>query len=568
MTVQILPVRRPLWPIRELRLFVLLYLGLLVASCADRRQGVESASAHGSAISGPRFTDITRAAGITYQWSIPDKRPLNLLQTIGNGCALFDYDGDGNLDILLVGSKLALYRGDGHGHFADVSRQSGVADLSGRFLGCAAGDYDNDGRPDLYISGYRTGALLHNERGARFRDVTRESGIAPQPWGTSCAFADIDGDGRLDLYIGNYVKFGPDTVPQMCKRNGIPTSCGPIAYQAERGALYRNLGGGQFRNDTSAMGADCVSGKALGVAFAPSGQHAPLLAIANDEVPGDLLRLDGARFVNDGPRSGTGFSDAGNAHGGMGIDWGDYDNDGRLDLAVATFEDEVKPVFHNESNGYFEDRSQSLGVAVTALPYVAFGIKWFDFDNNGWLDLCVTNGHISDNVAEFDQAHTYRQPTLLFHNVQGTRFEEIGRAVGPDFARPIVGRGLAVGDIDNDGRQDMLIVDSEGAPILLHNETPQAGHWLLVKLVGTKCNRDGYGAIVTAAVNGHTLTRHCHSDGSYLSASDPRVHFGMGPATSADLTVRWPDGTAESFPTVQADRQITLREGSGHPLMR
>lgn len=555
-----------------------LALTVLAASCSGPKQGAvpPPAASHASASAvraeGPRFENISSSAGITYRWTIPGSRPLNLLQTIGNGCGLFDYDGDGSLDVLLIGRAIALYRGDGRGHFTDVSKQVGLSSLSGQFLGCAIGDYDNDGRPDLYVSGYRTGVLLHNENGGLFRDVTRQAGLKAQPWGTSCAFADVDGDGRLDLYVGNYVKFGPDTVPQMCRHDGIATTCGPLAYEAETGVLYLNAGGGRFEDVTREMGANHVSGKALGVAAAPGAQGSPLLAIANDEMPGDLLALKrmpaGRRFVNEGPQSGTGFSDAGKPHGGMGIDWGDYDNDGRLDLAVATFEEEVKPLFHNEGQGYFEDRSQALGVASAALPYVSFGMKWLDVDNDGWLDLAVTNGHIADNVEAYDQTHAYRQPSLLFHNMQGSRFEEIGRTASPDLARPIVGRGLAIGDIDNDGRMDLLLVDSEGAPILLRNQTPHAGHWLLVKLVGTKCNRDAYGAIITAVWGGHTLVRHCHSDGSYLSASDSRVHFGLGKATQADLTIRWPDGTTESFPSIPADRQITLNEGTGRPIPR
>jgi enediyne biosynthesis protein E4 len=532
-----------------------------------------------------RFVDITQIAGIRYRWEIPGKRPLNLLQTIGNGCALFDYDGDNNLDALLVGPKLALYRGDGQGHFRDVTRETNLDKYSGQFLGCASGDYDNDGYPDLYISGYRTGLLLHNEptknerpttNGSsssgvrpsslvvrRFRDVTTQAGLKPQPWGTSCAFGDVDRDGRLDLYVGNYVKFSPATIPQLCARGGHLTACGPLSYQPEFGVLYLNRGKGIFAESTRLWGADKVSGKALGVAFAPGIRDGGLaLAIANDVMPGDLLTANGRRFTNVGLLSGMAYTAEGKPYGGMGIDWGDYNNDGSLDLAVATFEGEAKPIFRNEGNGFFEDQSQALGLTAKTLPYVAFGMKWLDFNNDGWLDLMISNGHVANNIADYDKVHTYRQPTLLFANHAGQQFEEISARSGPDLVRPLVGRGLATGDIDNDGKVDVLLVDSEGSPLLLHNQTASDSHWLRVKLIGTRCNRDGFGAVVTADTGSATLTRHCHTDGSYLSASDARLHFGLGAATRVTITVRWPDGHVDKFPDVSADQQITIREGA------
>ena len=516
-------------------------------------------------VGGVRFVDRAPEAGLHYGWKIAGKRPCNLLQTIGNGCAFLDYNGDGNLDILLVGPRVALYRGDGAMRFTDVSHETGIDRLKGQFLGCATGDYDNDGWTDIYISGYRTGVLLHNEGGRALRDVTAEAGLKPQPWGTSAAFYDVDGDGLLDLYIGNYVRFGPETVPQLCSRGGHMTACGPLAYEPERGVLLRNLGHGRFRDVTREWGAEKVSGKALGVAFVPGERGEPVLAIANDEMPGDLLVWSGRSFTNRGETAGTGFSAAGKAYAGMGLDWGDYDNDGRLDLAVASFEDEAKLVFRNEGGDYFQEVSASLGVSEPSTPYVAFGEKWIDLDNDGWLDLVMANGHTSDNVADLDTLHTYRQRSLLFRNLEGKRMVEIGAQASPAIALPIVGRGLAVGDIDNDGRQDILLVDSEGAPVLLHNESRPTGHWLLVRLVGTRGNRDGYGAVVTAQGGGRTLTRHCHADGSYLSASDSRVHFGLASETRASIVVRWRNGRSESFGEMPVDHVVTLTEGAGKP---
>ncbi len=542
-------------------------IALILAACAGCGPKTGSRpSPHSEALS-PRvlFTDVAKQAGLDYTWTIPGKRPLNILETIGNGCAFLDYNNDGNLDILLVGPSLALYQGDGHGHFTDVTHQTGLDKFHGHYLGCAVGDYDNDGYDDIYISGYRTGLLLHNEHGKSFRDVTAQSGIAPQPWGTSCAWGDIDNSGRLDLYICNYVVFGPNTKPQLCVENNTQTSCGPYEYTALKGVMYRNLGGGRFKEVTADVGADKVSGKALGVAFADfnsSGYQS--LVISNDEMPGDLLENTGGHFKNIGPDSGTAFSQTGQPHGGMGVDWGDYVGDGRLDMAVATFRTEPKEIYRNMGHDTFIDESASLGVAIPTTPNVAFGMKWIDFTNSGSLGLMITSGHISDNMDKIEQGAHYREPTQLFVNDGPSGFADLSSSSGPDLQRPIVGRGLATGDYDNDGRLDALVVDSEGSPLLLHNMSSPVGHWLEVDLVGTKSNRDGYGALLTASFAGRSELQLCHSDGSYMSSSDKRVHFGLGPATTIDkLVIHWPSGTVDTLNNLSVDRVITVKEGKG-----
>ena len=450
-----------------------------------------------------------------------------------------------------------------------MSHQAGLDTLRGHFLGCAVGDYDNDGYEDVYVSGYRTGLLLHNEAaaggGRRFRDVTAQAGLRPQPWGTACAFAEIvPGSGRLDLFVGNYVAFGPRTVPQMCPWQGVMVACGPGLYQPEFGALYHNLGGGRFKR--VGWGIDKTSGKVLGVAFADydhSGRQS--MYLANDMVPGDLLHNDGTRLIDVATASGTAFGNDGLPHGGMGLDWGDYDNDGNLDLIVGTFQNQAKSVFHNLGNGLFEERSSALGLA-RPVPFVTFGVKWLDIDNDGWLDLLLTSGHIQDNVAQASKELAYRQPTLCFHNEQGLKFVDVSDQSESALSRPLVGRGLAVGDFDNDGRVDALVVDSEGTPLLLRNESRPVGHWLSLTLEGTKSNRDGLGALVTVRTStpagGLTQTRLCHTDGSYLSASDKRVHLGLGSATSAEtVRVQWPSGRVDVLHHVKADQFLTVREG-------
>ncbi len=557
------------WSARLYGLFIATVVAIGIFGChlehrAPFRSVNPAISLTNASIPPPAFVDVSQSAGLRLQYTIPGKRPLNILQTIGEGCAFLDYNNDGNLDILLVGPKPALYRGDGHGRFTDVTHETGLDGLSGHFLGCAVGDYDNDGFDDIYLTAYRGGVLLHNERGRGFRDVTKASGLTAQPWATSAAFFDADGDGRLDLYVGDYVDFGPHTNPQLCNSQGLATGCGPTDYRALRGALFRNLGGGRFADVTTAWGLDKAQGRTLGVAAAPFGpDFRPTLAIANDETPGDLFVLQGARSRDIGMAAGMALSGS-EKYGGMGIDWGDYDNDGRLDLVIATYQNQSKLVLRNVGDLFEMQETGRLGM-FSSLQYVAFGVKWLDFDNDGWLDLMFANGHTLDNadqVMAFGVVMnpTYRQPIILYQNRGGKYFGDVSNRLAGGAERSIVGRGLAIGDFDNDGRIDALVVDAEGKPLLLHNVEPHAGHWLELKLRGTRSNRDGIGALVTVTASKQRLTRLCTTGGSYLSASDRRVHVGLGKATTATVSIRWPSGITRNYGRITADKIVSLQE--------
>ena len=512
-----------------------------------------------------KFVDIAKSAGIDYEWKPQGVRPLNILQTVGNGCAFLDYNQDGNLDILLVGPKLALYEGDGKGHFKDVTALTGLDKINGHFIGIAVGDYDNDGFDDIYLTGYRCGALLHNEGGMRFKEVTKEAGIPPQKWGTSATFTDIDGDGKLDLYIGNYAQFGPDTKPQLCEMgNHMMSSCGPRFYDPEIGKLYRNLDGKHFADVTKSWNSDKVAGKTLGVVSTDvdsSGRNS--LVLANDEVAGNLLRNVGGKFEEIGAVAGIAFQSTGGVQGGMGIDSGDFDNDGKLDLTVATFQHEPKAVYHNETFDpkypNYTESSGALRIGDKSAPFVAFGVKFLDVDNDGFLDIIFANGHVQDNIDTIDKSTAYRQPLQLFHNFGGKKFAETNG--GDVFQKLIVGRGLAVGDFDNDGKMDVLVVDAEGKPLLLHNESLiQKSHWIGLKIVGLgRNNRDGYGTKITLETDKGKIVRVCHADGSYLSSSDARVHFGLGEGAFKSLTVRTPNGKIQIIKKIELDRYTTVK---------
>lgn len=591
------------FPARVVSLVLPLALVPCLAGCGRARPPQSIAAAAELPV---RFREVTRAAGIDFAPGHGGKHPLTILETAGCGGAFLDYDQDGWLDVFLVGQPsrapgpaCALYRNRGDGTFTDVTRAAGL-DRSATWMGCAVGDYDNDGYPDLLLTGYGTLALFHNEPGGssspagqapgsagsrpaalrtagtaaarvesrRFVDVTQRMGLraAATDWFTSAGWADVDRDGYLDLYVARYVRFDPHT-PQYCSlgldAQGHPVqgSCGPELYAAERGVFYHNRKGQRFEEATARFGLDAARGKGFGVAFGDfNGDGWPDLYLANDRTPGDLFQNHaGRRFTRVGAELGIAYSGDGRPQAGMGVDWGDYDNDGRLDLIVTTFFQERKSLYHNEGPAGFREVSDEAGLAP-AIRYVGWGSRWVDADNDALLDWVVANGHAVDNMDQVDPAQPYPQPAQLFHH-EGELFREIGAQACPALARPIAGRGVAVGDFDNDGRADLLVTNAEGEPLLLHNESAPSHHWLRVTLTGRRSNRGAVGARVWLTAGPVTQMREVTTGGSYLSASDPRLLFGLGSAArTTRLRVRWPGGAVTTLTDLAADRPVTLTE--------
>ncbi|MCS6777222.1 MAG: CRTAC1 family protein [Chloroherpetonaceae bacterium] len=516
------------------------------------------------------FEDIARPAGIDFALGHGGKTPLVVLEVMAAGVAIADFDGDGWMDLFLVGQegtgntgRCALYRNLGNERFQDVTAGSGL-EAPGYYMGCAVGDLDNDGRPDLLVTGYGVNRLYRNRGNFRFVDVTRQSGLespSPTSWHTSASFADIDNDGRLDVYIGRYVIFHDKTV-QLCDYGKLQASCGPLFYDPQIGSLYRNLGGFRFKDVTRQMGVDQAKGKCLGVAFADvNGDGWSDFYLANDEMPGDLfINEKGRTFREEAVMTGVALSAAGQVQGAMGIDWGDYNRDGLLDLIVTTFHFEPTSLYAATRDGVFQNRNVEAGLDQPSRPYVGFGVKWVDLDNDGWLDLPVANGHIHDNQELIDKFSAYRQPIQLFMNQQGRTFVERTAEAGPGFSTPAVGRGLAVGDLNNDGLQDLVVCDLEGPVRVLINRMTGTGNWVRVKLEGTRSNRMGIGAQVRVVAGGRTYLAEARTDGSYLSSNDPRVHIGLGKARPERLEVRWPSGRKTVLSRPPVNRELTIRE--------
>jgi hypothetical protein len=550
---------------------LLLGAGSVLAMLGCNRPGSVGSPVSGTTAT-PRaslFRDVADAAGIDLRWGPRDPSKLTILDMMGFGCAFLDYDGDGKLDILLVArDHVELYRNRGNGTFENVTAHAFPdAPRQPYLMGCSVCDYDLDGHPDIFVSGYGRTILYHNEGDGTFRDVTDGSGLAargPDDWTTSAAWADIDGDGSPDLYVCRYIRFSPGD-RQLCAYDGLDNAavmmaCSPTIYGVEHGSLYRNDGHGKFHEITQQAGLADAHGNGLGCMFCDfNNDGLPDLYIANDQCPADLyLNLGHGRFRNIAVESGTAYDSNGKLIAGMGVDWGDYDNDGRFDLLVAAFSNQPKCLFHNQGNRLFANNSGASGLSAPSLSSLTFGASFVDVDNDGLLDIVLVNGHVQSMAERVDTTTTYYESALLFHNEGGGQFRDITGDAGSEFTQKIVGRGIAVGDYDGDGRLDLLVVNAEGRPLLLHNEEHR-NHFLSLRCFGGNGVSDALGARVSVTTGERTQMREVRAAGSYLSSDAPDVHFGMGDATKADkVTIRWPGGKVSSFASVAADHAYVL----------
>jgi hypothetical protein len=522
------------------------------------------------------FRDITVQSGIDFRHvngATPDKY---MPETMGSGAVFFDFNNDGYVDIFLVNSgslvdkqlsseaQSRLYRNNGDGTFTDVTSESGIV-VHGYGMGACAADYDNDGWEDLYITAFGQNALYHNNRDGKFTDVSAKAGVDLNSWSTSCAFGDINNDGYVDLFVTNYVDFSLHN-NKYCGDyvRGVRAYCHPNVYNGLSDKLYRNNGDGTFTDITRKAGIETNLGKGLGVVFGDYNNDGWIdIFVANDSVPNFLFANQGdGTFKEMALWAGVAVNGNGNPGAGMGIDVGDYDNDGWLDVFVTHLDLEAHTLYRND-HGIFLDSYES-GVGQPSLPFVGFGTAFFDYDNDGLLDLVAANGNVLDNASHFRQSASYAQRKLLFHNEGKGVFKEVGLSSGAAFTVQMVGRGLAVGDIDNDGSLDLLVSNNGQRPELLHNEAGDGNNAILIRTVGTKSNRDGVGARLKLSIGTQTQMREVKAGSSYLSQSDLRVHFGLGKAEHADrLEVRWPSGIVDSMQSVHPNCVLTIVEGEG-----
>jgi hypothetical protein len=541
------------------------------AATGQREATGSSASAQVS------FVEISREAGVNFRHTNGASADKHLVETMGSGGVLFDFDDDGWLDLFLVdGGSLAdprvarqashrLYRNSGGARFEDVTARSGIRHV-GYGMGACAGDYDNDGRVDLYVTSFGTNTLYRNLGHGAFDDVTREARVGTPLWSVGCAFTDIDRDGDLDLFVVNYVEASADRTP-FCgnARLRLRFYCHPLNYDPLPNTLYRNDGNAGFTDISTEAGIAAHRGNGLGVVATDVDEDGwPDLFVANDSVPNFLFRnRDGRRFEEVGLRSGVAVATDGQARAGMGVDAGDVDGDGRAELVVTNLDFETHSLFRGLGRGLFSDATVETGIGVATLPFVGFGVVFLDVDHDGHLDIVVANGHIMDNAPQYRAGATYAQRNLLLHN-RGGRFRDLGPSAGPGFAIEKVSRGLASGDIDNDGDLDLLVTNSGQSIDLLRNDGGERLNSVFVRLVGMRSNRDGIGARIALTAGGRTQVREVKAGSSYLSQNDTRVHFGLGVATLADrLEVRWPSGQTETLRDLPAGRILTIREGKG-----
>ncbi len=532
------------------------------------------------------FVDATDQAGVGFHYTHGGTGRKHFIETMGPGCAFLDYDGDGRLDIYAVnghaldGAEPAeaneLYRNLGDGTFREVGRETGAADR-GYGVGVTAADYDNDGDADIYLTNYGPNVLLGGRGDGTFADHTTRAGVGDSLWGTGCAFLDYDNDGLLDLYVANYVEYsldaeGRDLTPYFLAAPGQEPAVDLRAYPSPENfpgspdVLYRNAGDGTFADVTAAAGVLNPAGKGMGIVCSDyDGDGHVDIFVANDQTANFLYRNGGdGTFTDVALLSGVGYSGDGRPEASMGADFGDYDNDGLLDLVVPNFHREPTSLYRNEGEGLFSWESMRSGIGRPSLAWVGWGTAFLDYDNDGFLDVFVANGHTLDNIDRFDASSSYPQPDQLFRNTGKGRFEDVSAASGEALAAAKVSRGAAFGDYDDDGDTDIFVVHSTGRAALLRNEGGNEGRWLQVRTVGRRANRDGVGARIEVLSGDLRQVREIRTGSGLYSQNDPRACFGLGERERVDaLEVRWPGGGVDRVEEIAANQMVVVAEGVG-----
>jgi len=533
-----------------------------------------------TASSTPWFTDIRKSAGIAFMQDSTESDEKYYLETMGSGVAWIDYDQDGLMDLYFVQTgatdaykpthplRSALYHNNGDGTFTDVTAKAHVGGEGHYGQGVAVGDYDNDGYPDLYVTGYGRAILYHNNGDGTFTDVTAKAGVADEGmWSTSAGWFDFDKDGWLDLVVTNYLDWSPQNNLWCGERTpGYRSYCNPNNYRGQKTKLYRNNHDGTFTDVSDKSGVGMPESKGMGVVLADFNHDGWTdIAIANDTWPNFLFQNNhDSTFSDVSLISGLAASEDGRYEAGMGIDASDVDGDGLLDVYITHLDFELNRLYHNNGDGTFTDVTYSSGIGNKAMTLSGVAAKFIDYDNDGWPDIVQANGAMVDNVALYHSEVTYKEPLLMFHNTGNGHFEKVSDSLGPDFVHPVAGRGLATADFFNDGAVGFAVVCRGDYPELMRNNVDNGNHWLEVLLIGTKSNRDGIGAELKLSAQGFVRTEQRTGGSSYMSASDPRIHFGLGKHTKIDsLVITWPSGQVDKLTSVPIDRIIAVKEGQG-----
>ncbi len=547
------------------------------ATTASPAAGLQPVAARPS---GPvTFSDVTAQAGIHFRHNSGAFGAKYLPETMGSGVCILDYDNDGWQDILFVNSMdwpghvkgrsyPALYHNNHDGTFTDVTREAALAtEMYG--MGCAVGDFDNDGYDDVYITALGGSHLFRNLHNGKFADVTAKAGVADAGFPTGAVWFDYDNDGRLDLFVAHYVEWSLQT-DQNCSLDGKHKSyCTPEAYKGESARLFHNLGNGKFEDVTKRAGLYDATSKSLGIALLDYDNDGWLdLFVTNDTQANKLYHNNhNGTFSEAGFAAGVAYSDAGRARAGMGTDAGDYDNSGQQSLTIGNFTDESISLYHNDGSGLFTDQAATSGIAAPSAQSLTFGCFFFDYDLDGRLDIFAANGHVADDINVVRPNLHYAEPPLVFHNLGTGKFDEVSASLGAALRRPIVARGAAYVDFDNDGDLDLVVSTNNGPAYLFRNDNGNRNDMLRVRLIGTKSNRDAIGAKVTlTAVGGMRQLAMVKSGSSYFSQSEMPLIFGLGKpgaVKEAALEIAWPSGRKESMQHVAADQSVIIEEGKG-----